>query len=400
VGTTTEESAPENYTFAEPRVVLSSSSGYFEISEWLPDSNRALIVERVVINGYEQYQSIQLFDPRTIKVQVYAQRDRASNQPPLWMEGVQAVIYPERRIVSWSHDENGKYLPSSLVERHVLWLGNGDPDRAQNLRDVEFHPDITPHERVIFSLAAKPDGSRMVSLEGDGMRLPMIYHYEVIQGLLGAERQVLFNAPWENLDEPRPLNLGTRMVWQPGTSHVLIYDYVSPTDPTFLLDVDTGQACGLEFGGWVYLARWSPNGRFLAVIKSRGAMIPFTLDYDLVVLDIVTGKFYQVNAKKLSPPDMMDIGVHKVSDFSWAPDNRHIAAIGSVNFVGTSPPPPTQRLYLVDFLSGQVDSIFPSYKFDGQCSYWGRGLAWSPDGSKILANCSDIYLISVKKSNL
>jgi len=398
-GTPTEETVPEDYIFSEPRVVLAGPKKGFEIIEWLPNSKQALIVERVIVNGYEQYQSIQLFNPRTVKVQVYAQRDRASNQPPLWMEGLQAVIYPERRIVSWSFDENGVYIPTSLVERQLLWLSNGETDHTQNLQDVEYNPATAPHEQISFTLIAKPDGSRIVSLEGDGAQLLRIYQREVIQGSLGTKQLIPLNVPSpDNPDEPGLLNRLTRMAWQPSTSHVLFYNYVSPTDPTFLLNVDTGQACGLELGGWVYLAHWSPNGRYLAVIKSRGAKIPFTLDYDLVVLDALTGKFYQVDAKKLSPPDMMDIGVHKVISFAWAPDNRHIAAVGSVSFTGTSPPPSTERLFLADFLSGQIDPLFPSYEFDGQCSsFWGTGLAWSPDGSKLLAACTEIRLISVQK---
>ena len=51
----------------------------------------------------------------------------------------------------------------------------------------------------------------------------------------------------------------------------------------------------------------------------------------------------------------------------------------------TSPPPSIDRLYLVDFLSEEVSNPFPAYQFN--TGWWGTGLAWSPDGSKIMAKC-------------
>jgi hypothetical protein len=398
-GITTEESVTENYTFSEPRVVLAGSNKYFEIREWLPDSNRALIVERVVINGYEQYQSIQLFNPRTIKVQVYAQRDRLSEKPPLWVEGLQSVIYPERQIVSWFPDENGnEYVPSTLIERQLLWLSNGNPDRTQKLRDVEFHPFIAPHEEIVLSLAVKSDGSRVVSLKGDGMQLLQIYQQEVKQGSLEMEQQVPFNAPLSNdSDEPGLLNEFTTMTWQPSTSNVFFYNYISATDPAFILDMDTGQACGLEFGGWVYEARWSPNGRYLAVIKSVGPGVPLWQVYDMSVLDTATGKLYPLEVTKLNPPVGTPCCTDVIGDFAWSPDNHHLAVIGSAVSFGTSPPPPRTFLYLVDFLSGKVDSLFSSTQFNS--NFFGTSLAWSPDGSKILALCPELCLINVQKNN-
>jgi len=51
---------------------------------------------------------------------------------------------------------------------------------------------------------------------------------------------------------------------------------------------------------------------------------------------------------------------------------------------------------LVDFLSGQVDSILPEHQFIPNMD--GTNLAWSPDGSKVVVLCSTLCSISVQRS--
>ncbi len=62
--TTTVESQPENYTFSEPKVVLTNGDADAAISvvEWLPDNQRVLIMREFRAN---MQQNIELFNPQT-----------------------------------------------------------------------------------------------------------------------------------------------------------------------------------------------------------------------------------------------------------------------------------------------------------------------------------------------
>ncbi len=85
-------------------------------------------------------------------------------------------------------------------------------------------------------------------------------------------------------------------------------------------------------------------------------------------------------------PDLA--GRHYVWDIAWAPDNYHLVAIGQVSAYQHCAPncmDNVDRMYLVDFIFGKADLIFPSFQFSG--GDVGENLAWSPDGTKILAQC-------------
>lgn len=381
------ESKPESYTFSEPRVVLAGPKGNFEIVEWLPDSQRALIVRTIYENHYEQYQSIELLDPSKTNVQVYAKRDRLSNTSPLWVAGLDALIYPERKVASYSYDENGTIIEGSIILNpisHLLWLSNGNPDTAKKLKDVQFNSPDEPDE---WNTIAKPDGSQVIYLEATGENSYQIHSRMVSQGSLENEQLIPFKLALFPNNE-RPINYD--MVWRPNTTQILLSSskYIPGGSYSFLFDTNTGKICSLDFGNtawgarqWALVARWSPNGRYLAVIRTTGS-IPIDFS-DLAVLDTVTGNLYTM---AFSPQDVE--GRRYVWDIAWAPDNYHLAATGRVSAFQHCDPncmDDVNRLYLVDFISGNADLLFPSFQFTG--GGLGDSLAWSPDGTKILANC-------------
>ena len=132
-----------------------------------------------------------------------------------------------------------------------------------------------------------------------------------------------------------------------------------------------------------WVARWSPNGRYLAIVRGWG-YFPHGDFSDLDVLDTLTGKQYI----QAFSPDVK--GMHFVTDIAWAPDNYHLVAIGQVSafpHCASKCMEDVNRLYLVDFISGKADLLFPSFQFSSDME--GTNLAWSPDGSKILATCWD-----------
>jgi len=108
-----------------------------------------------------------------------------------------------------------------------------------------------------------------------------------------------------------------------------------------------------------WVARWSPNGRYLAIVRGWGYS-PHGDFSDLDVLDTLTGKQYI----QAFSPDVK--GMHFVTDIAWAPDNYHLVAIGQVSafpHCASKCMEDVNRLYLVDFISGKADLLFPHSNF-------------------------------------
>ena len=113
---------------------------------------------------------------------------------------------------------------------------------------------------------------------------------------------------------------------------------------------------------------------------------------DLAVLDIATGKLYTMT---LFPLDVQ--GLHFVNDIAWAPDNRHLAAIGQIHYHNQE----LGNLYLVDFLSEQ--SVLISSTQNLGSGLGDTNLLWSNDGSQLLIKCPThqedrLCLLSVQKN--
>ncbi len=358
------ESPPEKYTFVEPKVVFTDENQP-KIVDWLPDSQNVIIMQKTLIdigiNGYQE--TIELFNPETQKIQIYAMR-RDGEGMPAWNPELNAIVYPDTKIIVNDTD----ILKSQFFSQ--LKISYGNPDETQLLAD-----DLLAH-----SITVKPDGSQIVYYKNDKELVNKFFSHMIFDGSLQAEKLIPVNLVQ---DETYSVNT-YETVWRLGTSQMFFYSKVSPTDHTILFDVNYGQACKISFNGWVYFARWSPNGRYLAVIKSPSPQSSTWADYNLSVLDGLTGNFYQIDEKKLAPAEMKDWR-HIVSNFSWAPDNRHLIVMGTADFIGTGEHNYVNKLYLVDFISGGVDNLFPSYEFN--IAWKGTGLAWSPDGLKLLADC-------------
>ena len=78
------------------------------------------------------------------------------------------------------------------------------------------------------------------------------------------------------------------MAWRPGSSQIFLYsDGDISFGYTFLLDANTGDICELNFGGWAGVARWSSDGRYLAITRATDHY-PI-MSSDLAVLDTTTG---------------------------------------------------------------------------------------------------------------
>lgn len=373
---TIEESAPETYSFSEPQIVLTAPQGnIYNIAEWLPDNQQVLMTEALRNNAKTDEinpETIKLFNPETGEIKVYATRPE-TQEPPLWQSELNAVVYPIKNF--YLIDSKNRIAKFT----HQLWVSYGDPDAVQML------DDNLPQ----LPLAIKPGGSETVYLSNKeiskldkSLKKPSSVPFDSVQ--------------WDYAKERRSdKSVSYNMVWQPGTPLIFLYSEggMGGGGYTFILDTDTGQFCELNLGGWAQVAHWSSDGRYLAVIRSRRYVFP-TYSADLIVLDTVTGDLIT-----LSVIPQETEGLHFVDDFVWAPDNRHLLAIGDI-YTPTDSQSET-GLYLVDSISGQSIHVVPENK--GFVFSRDNNFAWSPDGSKVVIHCptqtiDQICLISVQKA--
>jgi len=386
--TTTAESTPEEYTFSEPQVVLTADAS-IDIVEWLPDNQRALIMQD--FRGSNE-QNIELFNPLTGEAQVYAKRNRIY-QSPTWVDGLNAVIYPDTKVLKFTQ-KNGMNLPPVEFQRQ-LWISQGAPQNTKLIEDARLNGNFLSY----FSVSIKPGGGQVVYHTHDDKKLSKR------NKLFEAQQSVSFDiSQWEYRARGSGLPISYNMTWRPNASQIFLYSLGDAGGYTFLLDADTGQICEIDLGsegnenGWADIARWSPDGKYLAIIRTWGRR-PVDAS-DLVILDTTTGKLY---AMKIIPSDME--GLHFVNDVAWAPDSQHLAAIAQV----LAQKPTTREyyyklsnLYLVDFLSDQAVEISSANETLG--AGLGRtNLIWSSDGSQLLVKCSTpqtdrLCLLSVQKT--
>ncbi len=122
---TTAKSAPENYTFSEPKVVLTAPKGnIYHIDQWLPDNQRVLISEKLgngVGNNQVVQESIGLYNPGTGNTKVYATRP-FTDEPPSWLPQLNAVVYPVANFLSTDQIQAGLNLTAkygSVMETRI-----------------------------------------------------------------------------------------------------------------------------------------------------------------------------------------------------------------------------------------------------------------------------------------
>ena len=284
--------------------------------------------------------------------------------------GVNPVVYP---AMNYTSIDKAHAADTFTLQ---VWASYGNPSTAQKLAD----------NLPQLPFAVKPDGSEALYLSDK----PLPKWNAAMQAIPSTTS--FDPTQWDYakaLRDSYPVSYET--AWQPGTSLVFLYSAANGGGGyTFILNADTGRVCELNLGGWAEVARWSSDGRYLAFIRSTKYWYP-TYSADLAVLDTITGK---VTMFSVMPQETE--GLPLVYNSVWAPDNRHLLAVG--NIWSQDEANNLQGLYLVDVISGQSVNVLPDYN-----KFFEGGLAWSPDGSKLVIRCPTnivdrICFISVQKS--
>jgi hypothetical protein len=232
--TTMEESTPEEYTFSEPQKVnIDLSFKDIDLYQWLPDNQRVLIG-----GGRTEYSetgySIELLNPQTGESQIFGARPWPSiDVPPIWVPGLDAVIYPTTLIPRSSNppltrDSNGiPIIPPSRNYRRQLWLSKGDPANVQPVEDeqVTVTHDRRPTVGSVFTTAISPDGRQTVYMDDTGSQL---YVRNITNGSLQTAPAPSFNAAeWDyrRLGNT-PIPISFQMAWRPNSDHIFLYNSI------------------------------------------------------------------------------------------------------------------------------------------------------------------------------
>jgi hypothetical protein len=172
-------------------------------------------------------------------------------------------------------------------------------------------------------------------------------------------------------------NVGLSWVGNPSNTQVAVYGFPW----LFLADTQTYQPCEVDIqktspsevygpGMHATRAKWSADGRYLAMLvepEHFGGLLPFS---SIAVLDVTTGSWYEP-----------DLKFSKVQDMAWLTDGRHLVAHGMATNDGL------QRTVLIDALAAQY-RILP---FDRQgLMLQDFELAITPNGNNLLLMCGDI----------
>ena len=362
------ESTPEEYTFSEPKVVLTAPDGNpLNVAQWLPDNQQVLVTEGlrnqyVDNNNTAIQQSISLYNLETGESKVYAIRAEIY-EPPIWQPELNGVVYPAFNFTSLDK------VKGIRIFTRELRISYGNPDATQLLADkLQFPFVVKPSKNEILYLSDK----KLSKLDKSLKKLSLA-SFDPDQWDYAKSRR-----------NNKPVSY--QMAWQPGTALVFLYSGGGTSlqgGYAFVLNTDTGHICELELGGPVdRAAQWSSDGRYLAFAKAT-SYTGFSDTIDLVVLDSITGNLRTID---VVPPDVK--GQHYVTDLTWTPDNLHLLVFVNIPSTYDSFETMHHKLYFVGFATGQSAPLFPEFK-----SFFAEGIpgsnnfVWSPDGLKLLVRC-------------
>ena len=331
----------EAYQFSEPRVVLTHTSA-IGIAGWLPDGQRLLITKE--IPGTNR-QAIEIFNTRTRGEFVYAERYSLTS-PPVWLPSQESVVF----------------MDSTMEEGEALRLSHNPGGTAETLRThlaSSYLAVDSTGKKIAFLLRDQGARPAVMDLLGRGVQL---FNVELPLSSIGTFESIYHAA------------------WSPRGNEVAFYN----DSGFYLLDTVSGQACQVALGlaglgerglRWAYLAKWSPNGRYLAMITTSGR---FPLEFsELTILNTVTGDLRAVQPERHLPS-----GKYYVLDIDWAPDNTTIAARVAVTMKEGVV---YDGLYLMSARGVRQERQLPELTFTGASA--GLSLSWSPDGKYLALNC-------------
>jgi len=333
-----ESATLDQIHFGEPKVVLTGALG-FRIVGWI--SNEEVLIRRAIKPG-GRGSAFEVFNVETKEVRRLTAGLFPGN--PVWSLARRALVYlkyDEKREQSdliWQSLDTGekKKLASNVVLPIVLV----EEGKGALAYDVE-------EETLRGSLVIPPAEERRVPFGRYAMRIPTPYGWEYKTAVSpDGKWQVVYNC-----------------------EHFLLLD----TKEGVIREIDLGTEGpgGKGLPRWALNAQWSPDGKKIAIIATRG-YLPNPVRFFLL-LDPQSGAWQDIS---LSKP----FGIYNVQ---WSPYGRFLLVSGFIDLNEEGFPIIEHRL--IDPSTGRERklNLFPSNPL------LGRSFAWSPDGERLILNCTE-----------
>ncbi|MCK6625479.1 MAG: hypothetical protein L6R45_09920 [Anaerolineae bacterium] len=301
--------------------VTRNSTGQNEIVEWLPNSSEEILLKGPV--------SLRTVNVKNGTIKEYARVNEPGNiYQPVWL--------PE---------ENGvAYLSLDLkTNQQNLWVGKGDGQIEKIASDVV--PPLIPLDKNNVGVLKRNSDIVILSDTKVSANIQPIPAY---------------------LSESKP-EQNENVARSPMGDWIVYYN--NPEKMLQLIDTTNNKSHLIDFGQnkWVWLARWSPDGRKIALLVTEG-MPP--VDYShLYILEWPENKFYQIGTDKFN----------FVTEMAWAPNSRHLLFLPVIDYRDGVE---TIGLYITDVVKPSETAPIP-IPVEGLIGYKGS-LSWAPDGKKIL----------------
>lgn len=345
-----EENALDALAFGDPQVILTDTAP-IDIAGWMPGGNNLLLVRQLPGQRMQAIESYDIHSGRTLR---YAAAVTEAGQVFPLTEGRGVGFMDQTRMI--------EEQPSAGVD---LMVSHG-PDQVQPVvRGVPFRAmAVDPASASLVRYAQAPGGPPAlppqarqdfrvltVSIDPYLWRYPKYFPDRIETGY---GRDVFQAAV------------------RPDGAMVAFY-----ADPyLFLYDTRTERACEVDLGvaengqpRFTWDARWSPDGRYLAMLTSArfpGEVLPFA---DLTILDSLTGRTRTVNP---SPMRLVDA-------FAWSPNSRWLILLGRVDQERL-----VDQLHLVNVMQGNTTIVLPQHSFALGIS---NSVSWTPANSNIALPC-------------
>jgi len=321
------------YTFAEPRIVLTSTTE-IALLQWISETQSLLLRSHPSSDSPKRV--IETFNPQTGERKRYAEAQLASFEP-VWVAKDQSVLFVERlpngqqvlrrsRGIEQPIADIALDVPSGSItidqnHQQALLLSNASTKQAQ-VTSISF----TESAQIVTSLASVPIG---------------------LQGRYG-------------------------ITLSPDGTQAAIYG----REGFYIQNRATEQLCRVDLGRvgqdsrWGSRIQWSSDGKYLALITTYGVNEGELLHVmDLTLLDMNTGRQRQV-----------EFGGRYAYRIYWLPDSYVILVTVADEHTPLSG---LKNLYLVNAITGATKDILPGYGFPAD----NIGIHWTADEKTIFVPC-------------
>lgn len=323
----------ESYIFSEPKVALTNDLS-LRIVRWISDEE-VLILRNLTPGGSRAaIEVLNIKSGQTIRLA----EDNTISGDPLWLPNKRTVIYIAYDLFTDTAKNRSRLMMAGLDKRPAQLVAEEMTQPLFSMPDSEDIVALGFTRQKLMRIDSAKVASAMSDVSRFAMRGLRLLH--AAQSPASPQRVVLFN----------------------DTSFVI-------------MDLKTREMTEFNLGKWqeenrwALDARWSPDGKLLAVRATAGRLPnPYS---SLLVVDIENECMWEV---PVSRP-------FYIYEMAWSPAGRYLLLSGSIG--ETQKGYPIVEYRLLDLVTGQERKV---NLWDAEVG--GIYFDWSPDGKTVIINCA------------